>query len=295
MGSGSFTPASYRAYSASTGYDTKPIHEVFSQQKIKDAMDPRNITLRESCDSDEHPLSTPIILGLDVTGSMGRYAHEIAVTHLPKLMSGILDSRPVPDPQMMFMGLDDVHASSPAALQVSQFESDIRILEQLRDIYIVGRGGGNSSESYDLVWYFAGHRTKIDCYDRRQTPGFIFTFGDEEAPYENMKPEHLTQVFGPGQYQEVSPRECLALAQQRYQVFHVVIEQGSYYRSDAAAVRRSWTQLMGNNVLFLRDSIWLSDVVLATLQVASGQDINDVINQSVCPDELRHAFSNCLG
>ena len=224
---------------------------------------------------------------------MGIYAHEIAVTHLPKLMNGILET--VTDPQIMFMAIDDVHASSPAALQVSQFESDIRILEQLREVYLVAGGGGNRSESYDLTWYFAGNRTVIDSFEKRGQHGFLFTFGDEEAPYQTVTAEQLKSVFGPGEYSAMTPEQMLKQAQEMYQVFHIVIEQGNHYRRYPAEVRSSWTNLMGSNVLFLKDSKYLSDLVLATIEIANGKDMQTVIQESVCPDILTYAFTNSLG
>ena len=125
-------------------------------------MDPSKITLRESCDSVDNPNSVPIILGLDVTGSMGRYAELIAKKYLPDLMTAIIERSPVADPHLMFMGIGDARMNDSAPLQVSQFEADIRILESLREIYLEGGGGGNSNESYDLAWYFGANKTKID-------------------------------------------------------------------------------------------------------------------------------------
>ena len=293
MGHGSWTARAYSTYASTTGYTDKSVHEVFSSRAVNKALNPFGVTVRESRDSDEHPNSIPIILGLDVTGSMGIYAHEIAVTHLPKLMNGILET--VTDPQIMFMAIDDVHASSPAALQVSQFESDIRILEQLREVYLVGGGGGNRSESYDLTWYFAGNRTVIDSFEKRGQHGFLFTFGDEEAPYQIVTAEQLKSVFGPGEYTSMTPEQMLKRAQEMYQVFHIVIEQGNHYCRYPAEVRSSWTNLMGSNVLFLKDSAYLSDLVLATIEIANGKDIQTVIQQSVCPDILTYAFTNSLG
>lgn len=293
MGHGSWTAHAYSTYASTTGYTDKSVHEVFSSRAVNKALNPFGVAVRESRDSDEHPNSIPIILGLDVTGSMGIYAHEIAVTHLPKLMNGILET--VTDPQIMFMAIDDVHASSPAALQVSQFESDIRILEQLREVYLVGGGGGNRSESYDLTWYFAANRTAIDSFEKRGQHGFLFTFGDEEAPYQIVTAEQLKSVFGPGEYTSMTPEQMLKQAQEMYQVFHIVIEQGSHYQRYPAEVRSSWTNLMGSNVLFLKDSVYLSDLVLATIEIANGKDIQTVIQESVCPDILTYAFTNSLG
>lgn len=294
MGAGRWSSEDYTSYARTTNYQAAPQAEVFRSSSLPAELDPSRIRLRESCDSADNPCSTPIILALDVTGSMGRYATDIAKHKLPELMSAVLDRKPVQDPHLMFMGIDDVHASSPGPLQVSQFEADIRILEQLRKVWIVGQGGGNRSESYDLAWYFAAHRTAIDSYEKRGTKGFLFTFGDEEAPYEALTASELQRVFGPGQYTSTTPEEVLRQAKERWHVFHVVIEQGSYFQSEPDRVRRTWNKLLDTNALYLRDFNDLTEVVLATMRVVRGEDMETVIAEAPRPEALRHAFRNSL-
>lgn len=294
MGYGRWTADTYTSYVASTSYNTRSLKEVFSNTSVPKALDPRNIVLRESRDSEINPASTPIILALDVTGSMGQYAGLIAKEALPELMTRILEDKPVTDPHLMFMGVDDVHSTGHGALQASQFEADIRILEQLREIWLVGRGGGNSSESYDLPWIFAATKTSIDCMTRRGKKGFLFTMGDECAPYENVSPREQELVFGSGQYEYLTPAQSLAMAKKSYNVFHIVIEQGNHFRCHAADVERTWTDLMGNNVLFLRDFKDLTELVISTMRICNGADMQEVIAESKNPQSLKHAFKNSL-
>ena len=69
MGGGSYCITS--ACARSTSYAEMDSKDIFTQTNINNAMAPYGITVRESRDSDEHPNSMAIILGLDVTGSMG--------------------------------------------------------------------------------------------------------------------------------------------------------------------------------------------------------------------------------
>jgi len=130
MGGGTFTPSSWTSYSKTTRSATR--EQNFAQRKIHPSFEPKGIKIRESRDSAEHPESTAIILGLDVTGSMGMIAEHIAKNSLGSLMLGIYEKQPVKDPQIMVMGIGDV-ACDQAPLQASQFESDIRIGQQLCD------------------------------------------------------------------------------------------------------------------------------------------------------------------
>ena len=50
---------------------------MFKAKNIDAALDPKGV-IRECCDNEEHPNTLPVILALDVTGSMGQTAVEIA-------------------------------------------------------------------------------------------------------------------------------------------------------------------------------------------------------------------------
>jgi hypothetical protein len=299
MGNARWSDDAYLSYASTTNYTSASRAEVFSHQ-INGKLDPRNVKvgkgdrvglqLRESIISAENPDPTPIILGLDVTGSMGVVAEQIAKNELPKLMTQIHETRVVSDPHVMFMGIDDVFAQGHGALQVSYFEADLRIIEQLRQMWLVGNGGGNGSESYDLAWYFAGRYTYLENYEKTGKPGFVFTFGDEPAPFQTVSKRHLETIFGPGDYEDTTPATSLKSAQSKFQVFHVIVERGGYGRQ----LRAGWVELLGNNAIFLRDTQYLTEVVLATMAIANGANMNEVIQDSKCPDELRYAFSTAL-
>lgn len=298
MGNARWDNSAYDSYARSTNYRSASREQVFSSY-VNEKLDPRNVKvgkgdrvglqLRESIISDENPNPTPIILGLDVTGSMGTVAELIAKNELPKLMTQIHETGVVSDPHVMFMGIDDVFAQGHGALQVSYFEPDLRIIEQLRQMWLVGNGGGNGSESYDLAWYFAGHYTYLESFEQQGRPGFLFTFGDEPAPFQVVGKAQLATIFGPGDYEDTAPAASLRAAQEKYHVFHICVDRGS-----TRSVHESWTKMLGNNAIFLRDTKYMTEVVLATMRIANGEDIHSVINESSCRDELRYAFVNAL-
>src|SRR4051812_41950627 len=69
MGSTRFDPDAYRDYATSTA--TKSAAD-YTSSTLKKDFDPKLIKVRESVASAINPHPTPIIVGLDVTGSMGR-------------------------------------------------------------------------------------------------------------------------------------------------------------------------------------------------------------------------------
>ncbi|MCB1053082.1 MAG: hypothetical protein KDC71_20950 [Acidobacteria bacterium] len=241
----------------------KQRQQIFAQRQIHAAFDPRNITLRESRDSELNPESNAIIVAFDETGSMGAIPEAFIRTGLQRMVTQILDQKPVTDPHLMIMGFGDAWCDR-APLQVSQFEADIRIVEQLSDIYLEGGGGGNHYESYNLPWYFAATRTEIDCWQKRGKKGVLFTVGDE-PPAPNLTAKHARKLFGDRLQQDLDSHDVLAMAREKYDVYHIVIEQGSYFRQQPDRVRSEWRALLGQSVLYLNDYTRLAELIVETL------------------------------
>jgi hypothetical protein len=130
--------------------------------------------MRECCDSDEHPDTLPVILALDVTGSMGGALLKTAAS-LNVIMQKILDE--YEDVEFMVMGIGDL-SYDRAPIQISQFESDIRIAEHLDRLWFERGGGGNSFESYTAAWYMGLYHTSLDCW-KKGRKGILITLGDE--------------------------------------------------------------------------------------------------------------------
>lgn len=273
MGHGSFDADAYRSYSSSVS--TKTRDEVYTSRTIHKDLDPKGVAVRESRDSVDNPNSTPIIVGLDVTGSMGMIAEYIAKQGLGTLFQGILDRKPVSDPHLMFMGIGDA-ACDRAPLQVSQFEADNRIVEQLTKLFLEGAGGGNNHESYDFPWYFAARHTVHDSMIKRGKRGYLFTVGDEETPRVLTKGA-LNRFLGTTSEVDVLASLSLQEAQRLYDVYHVVIEEGSHARSHMAQVRASWSALLGQKVIYLSDYKLLSQTIVSAIQVAEGADAHAAV------------------
>lgn len=268
MGGGSFDTNSYRSYTDSV--KSKTTDEVYSSRSIDPLLDPKGVKLRESRDSMDNPLATPIIMALDVTGSMGMIADAIARGGLGTLFQGILDRKPVTDPHLMFMGIGDA-ACDTAPLQVSQFEADNRIVDQLTKLWLEKGGGGNNHESYDFPWYFAARHTAHDAMAKRGRRGYLFTVGDEEPPSVLTRAQ-LQKVLGGDVQVDVASAVSLTEARRLYDVFHVVIEEGDYCRTHDHRVKATWREVLGQRVIHLADHKLLAETVVSAIQVAEGAD-----------------------
>lgn len=290
MGSGAWRQSDWQDYARSTKSAKRP-EEIFRNNDIKEYLNPMGITLRESCDGVDNPESNALIIGLDITGSMGFIAQEIAQHGLDTVVRGILDRKPVTNPHVMIMAIGDARTDR-APLQVTQFEADIRIAEQLKDIYLEGNGGGNGSESYDLPWYFAGKRTIIDCVVKRGKKGYLFTSGDEGTPA-GLTQKNLVKVFGKGEERDFKPDELLKLAEEKYHVFHVIVEQGDYASRHLESVIGQWRKLLGKRAVLLSNYKHFAEVILSVIEVSEGKEVDDVIASWEDPDTretVKHAL-----
>lgn len=270
MGAGSFDAGTYRSFTDSVR--SKSTDEIYSSRLHKN-LDPKGVKIRESRDSPDNPESTPIIIALDVTGSMGMIADVIAREGLGTLFTSILDRKPITNPHVMFMGVGDANCDE-APLQVSQFEADKRIIEQLTQIYLEHGGGGNDFESYNLPWYFAAHHTVHDSYEKRAKRGYLFTVGDEEAPMALTK-EQIKKFIGDDVQATIHPLNSLEAAQRYYDVYHVVIKEGQHARSHLTRVMHTWNNLMGQHVIPLSDHTKLAETIVSAIEVAEGLNATD--------------------
>jgi hypothetical protein len=268
VGGGTFNAKVYRSFAASTA--TMSTDEIYSSRSMHKDLNPKGVKVRESRDSVDNPNSTPLIVGIDVTGSMGIIADTLARKGLGTLFTGVLDRKPISDPHVLFAAIGDANYDS-APLQVSQFEADNRIVEQLTNIYIERGGGGNNFESYNLPWYFAAFHTVHDSMEKRGKRGYLFTVGDEEAPAPLTKAQ-IKRFIGDDVETDFTTKDLLQMAQRTYDVFHIIIEEGSHAKMHPDRVKKSWTDLLGQHVISLSDHKKLSETIVSAIEVAEGAD-----------------------
>lgn len=271
MGGSSWSHQTYESHRSSRNTSAPRREQVFTQRNLDPEMDPKKVKngVRESRDSDAHPDSNAIIVGLDETGSMGHIPERIARGALGKLMNILLDRGVIPHPQILFSGIGDgqLNGREDASLQVGQFESGLEMDHWLTKIYLEGLGGGNSGESYLLLPFWAARHTSIDCYEKRGRKGYLFTVGDE--PHLNrVTTREVKDYLGDTIQSDIDAQTVVAEASETYHVFHVIIEEGSCGRS--AATHQSWDSLLGARSLKLDNADYISEVIAAAIAVQEG-------------------------
>ena len=252
MGSGSWSTNTFANYvtnnAVTRGYDaildsfgnvvtTATNQDMFKSIHIEPELDPMNV-IRECRDSEEHPNTFPVILGLDVTGSMGQASVEVAKA-LNTIMTNLYNK--ITDVEFCIMGIGDLYCDR-SPIQISQFESDIRIAEQLDKLWFEFGGGGNYSESYTAAWYMGSRHCDLDCW-KRGKKGVIITIGDERCnPYLSM--EKLQKLTGDTLEGNIETEALFDEASQKFDIYHIQVNHGREW--DIDGIKKSW-EFLGDN------------------------------------------------
>lgn len=294
MGSGYWNRNSFASYSGSMGRKLRSdgtidgdysAQDMFKSRQIDPALNPYKV-IRECCDSDEHPNTVPVILALDVTGSMGCTAVEIA-KKLNTVMTELYKN--TTDVEFMIMGIGDL-AYDRAPIQASQFESDIRIAEQLDKIYFERGGGGNGYESYTAAWYFALNHTKLDCHSRGKK-GLIITMGDEALnPYLPKTP--LSSATGDNLETDIETSNLYRQTIEKFELYHLaVIDRNSCGAHYEKAIDETFGEYFNKNHLI---KINVDSVANTIIKIVTDFAKNGNTTVTENPPEKKGFFKNLI-
>lgn len=252
MGSGSWSTSTFVNYVTSNavtrGYNATldslgnvvtiaTNQDMFKAVSIDPELEPMNI-IRECRDSEEHPNTLPVLLCTDVTGSMGQAAVEVA-KKLNTIMTNLYDK--ITDVEFCIMGIGDL-CCDRGPIQISQFESDIRIAEQLDKVWFEFGGGGNYSESYTVAWYMGSRHCDLDCW-KRGKKGIIITMGDERCnPY--LPKNELQRLTGDTLEGDIETMTLYDEASQKFDIYHIQVNHGNNW--DIDGIKKSW-EFLGDN------------------------------------------------
>jgi hypothetical protein len=233
---------------------------------VHNLLDPKELTVRESRDSTEHPESTAILVGLDVTGSMASVVRTIH-SKLPTLLGLLLRKGYVTDPQVLFAAIGDATCDR-APLQVGQFESGVEMEGDLSKFFLEQGGGGQQTESYELFAFLGARKTAIDCLEKRGKKGYCFIIGDEK-PYSTVKRGEVDRIIGGGLEGDIPVKQIFMELQEKYTTFYV-LPRGASNGSDEE-IAGTWKKLLGDeHVLRLQDANGIAELIATQIAMCEG-------------------------
>ena len=244
----------------------------------------------ESRDSDEHPQSNPVLVCFDVTGSNYKNA-EVAQQRLPNLME--LLNKYLTDPQVAVAANDDFTVSPHATVQISDFESDNRVDDHIRNIFLVGNGGGNDGESYDLLLYAAAQKMVLDSVEKRSKKGYMFMYADEPI-FDHVKKSQVKAVYGDTVEKDIPIAEIIEEARRNFNIFLVWPQDGYQH------AREQYVKLFGEeSVLTSQHPNLLCELIASTIglyedKVTASSAVTDLVAIGVGDHEAK-ALVKSLG
>lgn len=267
MGYGSYSSADWSKLKTSRNISTSSsVNEIFSS-KVNEKYLPRFINKRESRESNDHPHSTPIIIGLDDTGSMGYLSQKIATEYLNETMEKLYSTNAVSDPQLMFAFYGDYWDSYP--LQVTQYESDIRIAQQLMELTF--EDGGCCCVINPALWYFANEHIVTDKWEKHREKGFIITIGDCADARDELTTDFIQTVFNDQVNSDIQTSDIINKASEKYELLHIIVEHRGI----------TWNYLPGRVVSIdsSSDLDALPEIIISSIQYILGMDEKDILAQ----------------
>lgn len=268
MGSGNYSSQDWDNYSRSQGFAHKAPTQVINTSRAFDDFLPINFKngRRESRDSVDNPNSTAIIVAGDVTGSMGQLAGQLIKDGLATFATLMHepDRKPLSDPHIMGMAVGDANGDA-VPIQCTQFEADIRVIQQFEKLYVEGGGLGNGSEGYIIPWVVAAMMTDIDCFEKRGEKGVLFTYGDD-GPTPSLTRQQARTYLNLELADDISATEALAMVQRKYDVYHLLVN-GSDQNPHIA---NAWKALLGERAIPVIDHTKIPEIMVGILELTRG-------------------------
>jgi len=184
-------------------------------------------------------IALPIWSGFDGTGSMGENAARAhaALGEINAMLDGI---RGRYNPQLATSVIQDVDDEHPV-FQMSQFETDDRIAEQIR-LLIPDHNGGDAPEDYQLGLAYLMMATHTDISDFYGLKGYGMVVGDQIGR-EKVSVESVNHHLGHKLQSAMSTKSVGHQLLPKWHIFYVHVGSGDGGERDFAT--KWWDEILG--------------------------------------------------
>jgi hypothetical protein len=163
------------------------------------------------------------------------------------------------DPQVAVAANDDFKVVGNDSVQISDFESDNRVDDHIRNIWLVGNGGGNDGESYDLLLYAAARKVVLDSVEKRGKKGYLFMYADEPI-FDHVSKSEVKKIFGDTIEKNIPIAEIIEEAHRNFNIF-LIWPNGGYLHA-----REQYVKLFGeDSVLTSQHPNLLCELIASTV------------------------------
>jgi hypothetical protein len=204
--------------------------------------------------------ANPILVAVDVTGSMAHWPAEI-FDRLPLLYQTLSQYRE--DTELAFFAIGDATCDS-FPLQVTDFAKGAALDERLAALYGEGGGGGGAKESYELFAWYATERVSTPAAEKP----FLILYGDEGF-YEKVSKEQVKHILGAGLEENVPSKEVMKALMERYEVY---LLRKTYGGTQEKEILAQWEEVLGpQRIIALKDEERAVDLALGLIARSWGR------------------------
>lgn len=283
-------------------YDPGPWrgHDFKSARKRYDAHVGRSYTDAVSKGKDlssvlEESLTTnspaPLIIVCDVTGSMGEWP-AVIFSKLPYLE---IEGQEYlgKDMEIAFLAVGDAYCDD-YPLQARSFTKGTDLKKRLEELIIEGRGGGQTTESYELAALYCARNVSMP---NAITPICIF-IGDEQ-PYDFVDKAQAKNIGGINLQERLTAKEIFSELKNKFVVYLVrkpYEDSGRNAMSDVdLRIHRSWAELLGDDhISDLPEAGRVVDVIFGILAEETGRVgyFKKEIEGRQTPDQVKTVYKS---
>jgi len=210
---------------------------------------------------------TPLIIWVDVTGSMGQWPATI-FSKLPYLDHEIKTEYLGADAEVCFGAVGDAH-SDQYPVQVQPFTIGTDMTKKLEKLVIEGNGGGQCKESYELAALYTLHN--IETPNAVEKPIVIF-IGDEMA-YDSVSVAEAKNHAKVKLARATTTTAIFKALKEGFSPYLIIKQYRAGQSSINQEVERYWLKLLGKERLaYLDDANRVVDVIFGILAREAGKE-----------------------
>jgi len=251
-----YNPGAWKGHDFSSARKTYDAHAGRSYAKAQTSGVTAADMVAESLHTDSE---NPLVVMVDVTGSMGRWP----ATMFSKMPYLEIEGKEYlgDDMEISFGAIGDHKTGSKYPVQTAPFTSGLDLAKQLEWLVVEGGGGANQQESYLAgALYYASN-----CEMPNATRKPLFVFVADESPYDSISVADAKRVSKVDIARSMTAKQVFALLQEKFSVYLV-------YKSYSPASRATWASLIGeDHIADLDDADRVVDVIFGIMAKETGR------------------------
>ena len=185
---------------------------------------------------------TPLVVAVDVTGSMGEWP-GIIFQKLPVLYNEV--KLHLPEADISFCAFGDANIDR-VPLQVCDFQRGKALEPEINSLFPEGGGGGGVKESYELAAYFYARHCRLPLAKR----ALLVLCGDEGF-YERLKVNTVKRFVGDTLDADLDSYDVVAELRQRFQVYMLRVPYEDPVKD--AEIHDQWQRALGRQAVLRMD------------------------------------------